>query len=125
MGKIKKKVFILFRRRLHKENGKIVLRTYQKRDEEIHKALANDGKRRKKYRKIPPSWISLGRRTWSIDNSLLAIWICIHRRLCQRRDMQLCYKIYHKKRRKAQRLYTNYPLQRSIVTGKQIGRAHV
>ena len=43
MESTKKKIFTIYRRRLHKKNGKIILRENTKTDKEISKTLVHDG----------------------------------------------------------------------------------
>ena len=111
MESTKKKIITIHRRRLHKKKGKIILRENTKTDKEISKTLAHDRKRRKQYRKIPPTWINMGRYQWGIDQIPMAIWICIHRRIRKRKNNKLHYKIYNQTRRKTQRFYTYYTMQ--------------
>ena len=54
--------------------------------------MAHDRKRRKQYRKIPPTWIDMGRYQWGIDQIPMAIWICIHRTIRKRKNNKLHYK---------------------------------
>lgn len=60
MGKNQKNIHTIIRRRLYKKDGKIILRTSAKKDKEIAKTLAYNGKRWNKYGTIPPAWTYLG-----------------------------------------------------------------